>query len=214
LKRSLAIWAALTAAALLAACRGTTDLAAERDAGPHSGDCAACHQAEFNGVTHPLHPGKKPTTCAVCHRTDSWSPSILKHAWTLEGAHLKADCFLCHQGSPPVFEGTSEACDDCHRPEFDKENAKNPAHARNGIECETCHSPTGWKPAHRPLAVAPVVTAAPAITAAPTTPTTPKSPVVKPTPKPVVTPTPTVTPPPSPKALPRPDIPSGASSRR
>lgn len=217
MNRALALWMALTAAATLAACRGNTEITAEADAGPHSGDCAVCHLGEFNGVTHPLHPGKKPTTCAVCHRNDFWSPTILAHSWPLEGAHAKADCFLCHQGTPRMFEGTSDACDDCHRPELDRENARNPAHLRNGIACGDCHAPTGWKPAHgRSPAPEPTVTAPPATTIAPAT---PKGPVAKPVatvkPKPVTpTPTPTVVPPPSPRTVPRPDITTGPSRRR
>lgn len=217
MKRALALWMALAAAAELAACRGTTEVAAERDAGPHSGDCAVCHLPAFNDVKHPLHPGKKPTTCAVCHRNDAWSPTILKHAWPLEGAHAKADCFFCHQGSPPVFEGTSRVCVDCHRPDFDKENAKSPGHAKNGVKCDGCHAPTGWKPARRSPTPEPAITAPPATTPTAGT-TTPKPTVAKPTvAKPTVakpTPTPTLTPKTPATTGPWPDTTSGASRRR
>jgi hypothetical protein len=224
LKRALALSLSLALSATLAACRGsstsTTDVTARPEAKGHSGDCAGCHLGEFNAVTHPMHPGKKPTTCAVCHRENTWGSTHLDHKWPLEGAHRKADCFLCHQGAPPMFEGTSDVCDDCHRPEFDKENARNPAHVKFGIQCQDCHTPVAWKPAHDRLASpATSATTAPTAPTAPvaTTTTKPKTPVTKPvvtpTPKPVPTPT-VVTPPPSPKTVPRPQITTGASSRR
>lgn len=209
----------LAAAAALGACRGSTDVTAKPDAGSHSGDCAACHLSEFNAVTHPMHPGKKPTTCAVCHRSNTWSSTHLEHSWPLEGAHLKADCFLCHQGSPPQFEGTTDVCDDCHRPELDKENARNAGHIKFGIKCEDCHTPVAWKPAHDRLSTPPpVVTSLPTSPTAlvPTTTAKPRATVPKPIattpPKPVATPT--VTPPPSPKTVPRPQIITGPSARR
>lgn len=214
----LALSLAVAAAAALGACRGSTDVTAKPEVASHSGDCAACHLSEFNATTHPMHPGKKPTTCAVCHRSNTWSSSRLDHpGWPLEGAHTKANCFLCHQGTPPVFEGTSNVCDDCHRPEFDRENARNPKHLKNGIKCEGCHTPVSWKSERHPPLDEPSATPPPAITAAPATTTgKPKATVTKPAPTPAPKPvaTPTVTPPPSPKAVPRPTVISGASSRR
>ena len=108
--------------------------------------CASCHLSEFEATSHPPHAGVRPTTCGVCHSTDSWHPFRLKHAWLLDGAHAKATCFACHSGNVPQFEGTSKACLSCHQAAKDKANASVTHHTSFPIECEKCHSTSAWKP--------------------------------------------------------------------
>ena len=107
----------MKSALLIIGALGAGLVACSQDASRHaaSKECAACHMPEFESVTHPIHPGAKPTTCAVCHTQDAGEPPVLRHEWPLTGAHAKADCFSCHRGTPPVFHGTPNACVDCHR---------------------------------------------------------------------------------------------------
>lgn len=108
--------------------------------------CATCHLPEYRSVTHPPHPGIRPQTCGTCHLDTSWHPDRLEHSWPLEGAHAKANCFACHSGPSPRFEGTSQECLTCHRDDDDGANRKVPGHERFGTACQTCHSPLAWKP--------------------------------------------------------------------
>jgi hypothetical protein len=103
------------------------------------GECARCHLADFQGAHG--HPGKKPTTCAVCHTQDRWHPIVLDHRWPLEGAHEKASCFKCHTGDPPEYRGLGKECVDCHRKDY--ERAKN--HEKKAETCEGCHTTDSWK---------------------------------------------------------------------
>ena len=138
--------ALLTLVALGAALLACSQPAGQAGSSPPSaGECAACHMQEFQGVTHPPHPGVKPTTCVVCHTQEHWHPSVIRHEWPLTGAHAKVDCFGCHRGDPPVFHGTGHACVDCHR--ADAQKATFAAHATFGTTCEHCHTTEGWKPA-------------------------------------------------------------------
>ena len=82
------------------------------DADAGSARCVDCHQVEYQRARR--HVGAKAMSCAVCHRSDSWRPTILEHAWELTGAHAEVDCFACHADEPPVFEGLASECIDCH----------------------------------------------------------------------------------------------------
>lgn len=197
--------AALASALALGACRGGSDAPVEPEKQGHGGPaCASCHLDDFKDVSHPQHVGKKPLRCEVCHSSYAWHPKELNHAWPLEGHHLKADCFDCHKGQPPAFEGTRKRCVDCHEKDLEQQNAKNPWHAKEGNDCERCHAPTGWKPSRE---------GKPAASAAPTTeptaaPTATATATVKPKPKPTVK-----QPPPPPPTTTKPDIHTGPSGR-
>ncbi len=173
-----------------------------------SNDCASCHMADFRGAHG--HVGQRPTACAVCHASDAWHPTGLRHDfWPLTGKHEKAKCFACHTGDAPVFRGKDKACVACHRPEYDKA----PDHTgRFPTTCEECHSTAAWKPLLPDHAAPPgapsasaapeggaPTSAAPARRPAPTsTPTAPRpAHPPQPTPKPVPSsprPVPTVEP--------------------
>ena len=108
--------------------------------------CVTCHLAEYQSVSHPPHPGVRPTTCGSCHLDTSWHPYRLNHSWPLEGAHAKANCFDCHRGEPRQFEGTSKECLSCHRDDDEKANQKIQRHEQFGTICQTCHTAIAWKP--------------------------------------------------------------------
>ncbi len=178
-RTTVALGLSLSIAGALAACQVAP---ASNEKLPKSARCATCHLAEYEGVTHPMHPGKKPKTCGVCHKETSWSPAIKKHAWELTGKHAKADCFACHDGKPPVYEGTPDQCVDCHRDDF--VHVKFPEHAKFSTKCDECHTTSAWKPTKEDAPAHP----------------TPK----KPEPKPDPTPVPTETPKPTPTATVKP----------
>ena len=142
--------------------------------------------------------------------------------WELSGKHVGAACFYCHEGTPPVFEGTTKLCFGCHEPE--RKKVTQPDHTHFPSTCEDCHTTAAWKPAkpdhaaHEPLpapldAGAPPTDAGPATTTPTARPTT--APTHRPPPRPTSTPTSTSTSTLTltPTALP-PDIPVNASRRR
>lgn len=133
----------LALATLLAAC---DQLDVTSTAEPPSARCASCHLSEYLTVNHPLHRNVKPTTCATCHYERSYHPARLEHSFSLEGAHAKADCFACHSGQAPRFEGTPKACVACHAAEHEQANTRIPKHSAFGDDCASCHGTVIWKP--------------------------------------------------------------------
>ena len=108
--------------------------------------CVTCHLSEYQSVSHPPHPGVRPTTCGTCHLDSAWHPYRLDHSWPLEGAHAKTQCFDCHRGEPRQFEGTSKECLSCHVDDRADANQKLSRHEQFGTTCQTCHSTVAWKP--------------------------------------------------------------------
>ena len=133
------------AVALAALFAGCAKEAAESRHGGHEdpGVCATCHMTDYREAHHD--PRERPPMCPICHTQNAWRPSVKHHPWPLTGAHDKAKCLSCHTGTPPVFHGTSKACFDCHRADYEKENARHPAHAKRPHTCETCHDTTSFK---------------------------------------------------------------------
>jgi hypothetical protein len=136
------------------ACAVVAALACERTQPVQHGeelrkDCYGCHFEDYRAVSHPPHVGVRPTTCAVCHLERAWKPSVLQHPWPLTGAHRDTDCFSCHVGSPPKFEGTAEACVACHREDYDK--SEYPGHDEFPLTCADCHTTRAFRPAQRNL---------------------------------------------------------------
>ncbi len=139
---------ALLAATLFAA--GGAGVAC--DALPHDGvevsgqDCASCHLDEYEATQAPVHAGAFPVTCGDCHEETTWRPArAIKHEWPLVGAHQHAPCAGCHVGDPPLYQGTSQLCVDCHLADF--ESSPFPGHSAFPKTCEQCHTPAGWTPA-------------------------------------------------------------------
>jgi hypothetical protein len=78
--------------------------------------CAACHQAPKNA----LHT-RVQSSCASCHRTESWLPARFEHS--------------------TVISRESTSCADCHaRPE-------KTGHIRSDADCGQCHQTGAWRPA-------------------------------------------------------------------
>ncbi len=107
-------------------------------------DCVGCHQADYDNSSFPGHEAFA-TTCADCHTNDKWVPAQFDHSWPLEGAHGLATCSSCHAGDPPVYQGTSTLCVDCHQSDYD--NSPFPGHSQFAMTCEGCHTTAAWTPA-------------------------------------------------------------------
>jgi hypothetical protein len=155
--------------------------------------CAECHMSDYRSARH--HAGEKPTTCGVCHAQSGWHPTHLEHPFALTGAHAKAKCFDCHTSAK--FHGTSNACIDCHREEYERA----PHHVGHfAITCAECHSFDAWKPTlpHPPEETPPVPTEPPPPPPPPSATATTTAPKPRPTattkPKPRPTATATATP--------------------
>jgi len=184
---------------------------------PVSSLCVNCHLSEFEVTTQPPHAGVRPSTCGTCHSTDGWHPYRLQHSWPLENAHAKANCFSCHAGTPPQFEGTNKTCVNCHQAAQSKADATVARHSSFPPTCEMCHGTSAWKPS-LPHEIAPAMNtstlvphlsaraatrhaaAAPSAISARKTPNAVTKPVI-------VKPTPTIN-------RPTPDVVSGASTAR
>jgi hypothetical protein len=187
-----AVVAGVALLAVAVACDGGAGSVAVSDAGAatsaaalHAIECATCHMPEYQSA-HPVHVGVNPTTCGVCHTEQGWHPSRLEHPfWALTGAHEKAQCFYCHQGTPTRFAGTPKDCMACHRPEY--ESSTYPGHATFPTTCADCHTTKAFKPATKIPPAAPVIVTPPPSASASAgaktlkTPKTPPVPTVRPT---------------------------------
>ena len=84
--------------------------------------CEDCHEDPHGSQF--LLAGAKATTCATCHNTMKWRPSLFDHektAFSLKGAHANIACKKCHvttrdvEGVPVLFyKPTPTKCDSCH----------------------------------------------------------------------------------------------------
>lgn len=91
--------------------------------------CAGCHAPD------DVHAGRFGDDCGTCHDATKWASGKYDHAkesgFALVGAHLRADCNSCHEGSvkdaklPTDCQGC-HARDDIHRGEL-------------GKDCADCH---------------------------------------------------------------------------
>ena len=127
--------------------------------------CLSCHTeiARLRDHGRGLHAREGKAACAGCHPEHAgrdfelihWDPPIERfdHAragFALEGKHALVPCRDCHRAdklgaairasskrSDPALGwiGLETACRDCH---------KDPHDARLGLECASCHAPTGW----------------------------------------------------------------------
>jgi len=109
-------------------------------------DCQSCHKDALATTTNPNHVLAGFTTdCENCHRAGlgSWTEAIYQHtaAFPLTGGHRSAECSQCHTNT---FAGTSNACYDCHRSDY--EATARPNHLASGFstDCADCHSTMNW----------------------------------------------------------------------
>ncbi len=108
--------------------------------------CVGCHQQDFSKATSPNHVNAGfPSTCESCHTTQSWLGAKFDHSTTsfaLTGKHAQASCASCHVGGR--FAGTSQACIDCHRSDYDRTTNPNHATSNFSLQCESCHTTADW----------------------------------------------------------------------
>ena len=126
---------------------GATDFALE---GAHpSVACTSCHaKDELYREASSLcidchrdddpHEGQLGEECGDCHEPAAWDNAKFDHDETdfpLLGAHLSADCGLCHPGDR--YEETPSDCKDCH--------ASQDSHrGKMGDACGDCHTSEEW----------------------------------------------------------------------
>jgi len=109
--------------------------------------CAACHQADYDGTTDPDHfAAGYPLDCTMCHGTASWDGADFDHsatAFPLTGAHVSLDCQTCHGDG--VYDGKAAECAACHQADYDE--TTNPDHFALGfsLDCTTCHGTASWE---------------------------------------------------------------------
>jgi len=108
--------------------------------------CADCHR--------DAHKGELGFACEACHASASWanqSRTRERHGRTrfpLTGVHANVDCESCHRGQRPnQYATTPTECGECHAQSY--QSARNPNHVVGNFSrrCESCHLPTGWRPA-------------------------------------------------------------------
>jgi hypothetical protein len=114
---------------------------------------ASCHATDYDESSEPPHASMNfSTDCTDCHTTTAWSPALFEHTlaatgFALEGAHANTDCQQCHEPWQILPEPRTCAASTCHLTDYN--NTSDPDHqsASFPLECETCHTQTGWTPA-------------------------------------------------------------------
>ncbi|MDO8312532.1 MAG: hypothetical protein Q7T25_11390 [Sideroxyarcus sp.] len=94
------------------------------------GQCTTCHNGRLSDSKPSTHnTGNKATkSCDSCHRSSSWLPASWNHT-------TGAACSSCHISSPEVSVPNR------------KPASHVPAALKGSLECDSCHSYTGWFPA-------------------------------------------------------------------
>ena len=107
-------------------------------------DCNSCHMADYLGTTDPPHMASGfSNDCMECHDTTSWNNAVFDHSsFPLTGAHVGADCTLCHVGG--VYAGTPRDCYACHSADYNATSMPNHMSAGFPTDCAACHTTTGW----------------------------------------------------------------------
>ncbi|HYE94792.1 MAG TPA: cytochrome c3 family protein [Rubricoccaceae bacterium] len=95
-------------------------------------ECGTCHRDD-----NPHGNSFAGQSCGECHNPSGWGDaSGFNHAATgfpLTGPHARLDCESCH-GTSGRFEGLSQACQSCHRPDSPHGNQF------AGRDCDACHT--------------------------------------------------------------------------
>lgn len=107
-----------------------------------STECVGCHLNDYQKAVRPPHAGL-PQTCDTCHVEKSFSPAEkFMHPFPLDGQHATLACTTCHAGTPPMWQGLSSSCYDCHSKDYD---TARPPHDGFSKDCTTCHTTAGWR---------------------------------------------------------------------
>lgn len=111
--------------------------------------CLTCHEPGETGDEHSEVGGYiyNSIACLECHPDGSAEGSFNHNNsdFPLTGAHLTAECILCHENG---YTGTPTYCFACH--ETDYNQSVNPSHVELilPVECENCHTTNpDWQPA-------------------------------------------------------------------
>jgi hypothetical protein len=123
--------------------------------------CRSCHTAlDFKGAPTTcsschadLHRGELGADCAQCHTARSFldrTAMVRAHATTrfpLDGAHLLADCQVCHAPAAQgrlAFVNKPTQCESCHMQDYAA--TRSPDHRTTGLptQCTSCHSTASW----------------------------------------------------------------------
>lgn len=108
--------------------------------------CVDCHEDVHEGeIADEFYPEQ---ACEICHTTNTWlSENLFDHGvtpFTLEGAHLSADCVACHERNDEFpygqFADLSSDCMACH------ENIHREQFEIDGVtDCRRCHGFDDWE---------------------------------------------------------------------
>jgi len=108
--------------------------------------CVSCHQANYTGTTNPNHvTAGFPQDCTLCHTTVQWKGATFNHSTTrflLTGAHVSAQCVLCHVNGR--YAGTPTNCAGCHLADYSKTTNPNHTAAAFPQDCSLCHATNAW----------------------------------------------------------------------
>jgi len=113
-----------------------------------SGECASCHQSDYNATTNPSHTSLNfSTTCTECHTTvPGWKPANYTQHDALSfpiysGKHKGEwnSCADCHTntGNYKAF-----SCIDCHehnKTDMDRKHREESGYVYNSASCFNCH---------------------------------------------------------------------------
>ena len=104
-------------------------------------DCYSCHVKDYNGTTDPNHKAAGfPTTCQICHNTNSWLGAVFNHTWFPMQHGGASTCSNCHT-NPSNYAVFS--CTVCHaKGQTDQNHQGVPGYVYNSQNCYQCH-PTG-----------------------------------------------------------------------
>jgi len=108
-----------------------------------SGDCFACHQAEYVATSNPSHATAGfGTQCASCHTTNAWQPATFDHDRFFRiysGRHreLWTSCAQCHQNPGNYSDFT---CLQCHgQTDTDPRHREVTGYRYESSACYACH---------------------------------------------------------------------------
>ena len=97
-------------------------------------DCVGCHRAD------DVHVGQLGKQCENCHNSNDWRRDIgFDHdlsSFPLVGLHVAVPCEQCHLTKQ--FKDAAADCHGCHE-------ADDVHRGGLGKQCDTCHSPNGWR---------------------------------------------------------------------
>jgi len=96
--------------------------------------CVSCHRADDE------HRGRNGARCEDCHGETTWKTTTFDHdaatKFPLRGAHRKARCLDCHQGTLGE-EKLERTCGSCH-------SADDVHRGQEGSRCGECHGEESW----------------------------------------------------------------------